>query len=135
VEGRTDAIFDEGADEWLDAALASGLKALPLRESTVARLEKLGYRRGVLDRARFPSLPNDVATIDFSGWPIFVHSDLPDARVRAVCEALEQRFSRIPVEGSRPAEIERMCRDTPEGPHMIPLHSAAERFWRARGYI
>jgi TRAP-type uncharacterized transport system substrate-binding protein len=28
-----------------------------------------------------------------------------------------------------------MCRDTIEGPLTIPLHPAAERFWRERGYL
>jgi TRAP-type uncharacterized transport system substrate-binding protein len=28
-----------------------------------------------------------------------------------------------------------MCRDTQSGPLNIPLHSAAERFWRERGYL
>jgi TRAP-type uncharacterized transport system substrate-binding protein len=28
-----------------------------------------------------------------------------------------------------------MCRDTPAGPLNIPLHPAAERFWRKLGYL
>jgi len=28
-----------------------------------------------------------------------------------------------------------MVRDTPEGRLEVPLHRAAERFWRKRGYL
>jgi len=28
-----------------------------------------------------------------------------------------------------------MCRDTADGPLVIPLHPAAEKFWRERGYL
>ncbi len=39
---------------------------------------------------------------------------------------------RIPWEG---LPLERMCRHTLEGPLDIPLHPAAESFWRERGYL
>jgi hypothetical protein len=28
-----------------------------------------------------------------------------------------------------------MCKDTPAGPLRIPLHPAAERYWRDAGYL
>jgi hypothetical protein len=28
-----------------------------------------------------------------------------------------------------------MCRDARDTPQLVPLHQAAERFWRARGYL
>jgi TRAP-type uncharacterized transport system substrate-binding protein len=31
--------------------------------------------------------------------------------------------------------VERMVKDSPEGPLDIPLHPAAERFWKERGYL
>jgi TRAP-type uncharacterized transport system substrate-binding protein len=31
--------------------------------------------------------------------------------------------------------LEQMVRDTPEGHLEVPLHAAAERFWRERGYL
>ncbi len=41
--------------------------------------------------------------------------------------------SRVRVRG--PLALDRMCRNTPETPLDIPLHPAAERFWRDRGYL
>lgn len=31
--------------------------------------------------------------------------------------------------------LDRMCRDLPDAPMGVPLHPAAERFWRAQGYL
>jgi len=48
---------------------------------------------------------------------------------------LEARKDRILWQGQGPLPLEHMCRDTPEGPLDLPLHPAAERFWRAQGYL
>ncbi len=54
--GAFDAIFDEAANVWVEAAAQSGMSLLPLGEATVARLEAMGYRRNLLTTAEFPSL-------------------------------------------------------------------------------
>ena len=36
---------------------------------------------------------------------------------------------------TKPLPVEKMCRDSPETPLDVPLHPAAERFWRERGYL
>jgi TRAP-type uncharacterized transport system substrate-binding protein len=51
------------------------------------------------------------------------------------CEGLEARKERIPWYGEGPMDLERMVSDTKDAPMAIPLHPAAERFWRARGYV
>jgi hypothetical protein len=48
---------------------------------------------------------------------------------------LEERKALVPWQGNGPLPLEKMCRDTLEGPLGIRLHPAAERFWRARGYL
>ncbi|MEA2906425.1 MAG: hypothetical protein QOI12_3812 [Alphaproteobacteria bacterium] len=133
--GEANAIFDEAADRWVNEAIDLGLSILPLAEATVRKLEAIGYRRAVLDRKRFPKLPADVLTIDFSGWPIFVHAELPDARVTQICAALEARKAAMPWQEDGPLPLATMCRDTPEGPVSAPFHPAAEKFWRERGYL
>ena len=56
---------------------------LSLAEPAVAQLEALGYRRATIPKSRYPQLPGDVLTIDFSGWPLFVHAELADDDVYA----------------------------------------------------
>ncbi|HLG70292.1 MAG TPA: TAXI family TRAP transporter solute-binding subunit [Chloroflexota bacterium] len=132
---EVNAIFDEAVGLAMQAAEANGMKTLPLRESTVKKLEAMGYRRGIIEAKDYPWLKSDILSIDFSGWPVYCHENTPDDLVTAICEGLEERKDRIPWQGEGPLPLERMCFDTPEGPLDVPLHPAAERFWRARGYL
>jgi NMT1-like family len=135
IRGELDAVFDEGVYEWAPHVLAAGIRLLPLAEATIRKLEAIGYRRGVIRKAKYPDLSDDVLTVDFSGWPIFVRSDLPDSLVVQMCAALNARKHLIPWDGEGPLPLERMCRDAPDTPLDVPLHPAAERFWRERGYL
>ncbi len=123
--GDIDGIFDEGADEWLAAALDAGMTVFGISAPAVARLEALGYRRTFLERQRYPRLTHDLLTLDFSGWAIFVHAQAADDLVERICAALEARKATIAWE----------CRNTPDAPFDVPLHPAAVRFWRACGYF
>ena len=133
--GEINAIFDEAVNVWIEAAIDEGMTILPLKEATVAKLEAIGYRRGIIRKADYPKLPGDILTIDFSGWPIFVRTDAPDDLVTRICAALEARKHLIPWQGEGPLPLERMCIDTPETPQLAPLHPAAEKFWRGQGYL
>ena len=129
------AILDEAVRSWSDTAPEMDMRFLPLDEPLVRRLEALGYRRATLLKNKHPKLPADVKMLDFSGWTIFTCGDVPDNLITLFCTALEARKESIPWEGAGPMALDRMCRDTPEGPLDIPLHPAAERFWREKGYL
>jgi TRAP-type uncharacterized transport system substrate-binding protein len=133
--GEVDMIIDEAVHNWLNVALESEMRVLPMDEAMLERLETLGFRRAVLPQAHFPKLPLDVPTLDFSGFPVYTHANVPDAIVTSMCAALEARKERIVWQEPGPLPLESMCRDTPSGPLDIPLHPAAERFWRERGYL
>jgi TRAP-type uncharacterized transport system substrate-binding protein len=135
LDGSLDAIFDEGADSWIGAALDAGMTALSLAEPAVAQLEALGYRRAVIPQTRYPKLAADILTIDFSGWPLFVHADLPDADVAQICAALAACVDRIPWQEDAPLSLKRMCRNAADAPYDVPLHPAAERSWKERGLL
>ena len=109
--------------------------ALKLEDETLARLEEMGYRRDCLTRDQFPTLPEDVPTLDFSGWPVFVRNDADGDLVRCFCASLEARRAMIPWEGEGPLPLDIMCRDTPEAPLGVTLHPAAEAFWKDLGYL
>ena len=133
--GEIDAIFDESVDSWADRALDLGMRFLSLDEPVLRNLEELGFRRATIPKAQYPKLPNDVATLDFSGFVVYTHADAPDNVITSVCAALDACKNRIPWQGEGPLPLESMCRDTPDGPLEVPLHPAAERFWRKRGYF
>jgi TRAP-type uncharacterized transport system substrate-binding protein len=135
VAGEIDALFDEGAHSWIADAIAQGLDLLSLKEETVQKLEKKGYRRAWLRAADQPGQKKDVLTVDFSGWAIFVHADLAVEKAYAMSKALDERREQIPWQEERVLPVETMCKDTAEGPHQIPLHPGAEKYWKERGYI
>jgi TRAP-type uncharacterized transport system substrate-binding protein len=135
IRGDVDAIFDEAAYVWVPQALEAGITILPLAEATVNKLEAMGYRRAVLPRSIYPRLEADVLSLDFSGWTVFVHAEANDAMVTAVCAALEARKARIPWEEPGDLPVERMAREAPDTPQCVPLHPAAEQYWKSRGYL
>ena len=127
-------IIDEAVRSWVDTAIKSDMRILPLDEPLLEHLEELGFRRAVISKAHY-KLKEDVPTLDFSGFPVYTHVDVPDSIVTSICSALEARKEKIPSQEEGPLPLDRMCRDTLEGPLTIPLHPAAERFWRERGYL
>lgn len=133
--GEVDGLFDEAVRNWANDAIAAGMTILSFTEPTMRKLEEMGYRRGYLRKSEFPGLPRDVMTIDFSGWTIFVHADAPDALVTEICAGLDTRKQLIPWQGDGPLPVERMARDEEDTPLGVPLHPAAEAYWRKRGYI
>ena len=133
--GEVDAIFDESLGSWGSRALDLGMRFLSFGEPILKRLEATGFRRATITKASYPKLPADIETLDFSGWPIFTHAESADTLVTSFCEALEARRESIPRQGEGALPLEYMCRDSADGPLDVPLHPAAENFWRARGYL
>ena len=133
--GEIHAVFDEGASTWGNIALELDMTFLPLDAEPMKHLERLGLRGGLIKRTNFPKLSRDVPSIDFSGWPIYTREDTPDGLVTDFCRALEASKDRIPWAEDAPLPLAQMVQDTSEGHLEVPLHAAAERFWRERGYI
>ena len=133
--GEVDMIVDEAVRGWANPALDAGMRILALDEGMLSKLEALGLRRAVMPASRYPKLGNDLPTLDFSGFAVYTHANVPDTVVTSICAALEARKERIGWQEPGPLPLERMCRDTLDGPLVIPLHPAAEKFWRGRGYL
>jgi hypothetical protein len=135
-KGEIDAIFDEALPNFAPKAISLGMRFLPVAEDALQRLEALGIPRVLITQKEFPGLPEDVPTINFSGWPVFCLESTPDDVVRKFCIALEARKDSIPGYGGvLPLPIEEGVTNTPQAPLTIPLHPAAEAYWRGRGYI
>lgn len=135
VRGEVDAVFDEGASNWVPAALDAGLRILPVEGTLATRLAEMGFRISPVQKAEYPQLSADIPTLDFSGWPLYTRADAPDDIVHACCVAIEACKDRVPWQGHGPLPLERMCIDGPDTPLTVPLHPAAEAFWRERGYL
>jgi TRAP-type uncharacterized transport system substrate-binding protein len=133
--GEIDAIFDEGVSSWGNMALALGMDFLSLDEMILRRLEGVGLRRSLIEQKKFPRLTADVPTLDFSGWPIYTRENTSDNLVVDFCRALEASKDRVPWAKDAPLPLAQMVRDTAEGHLEVPLHPAAERFWRECGYV
>lgn len=133
--GEISAIFDEGVSAWGNIALELGMNFLSLDDRILARLEAVGFRRSVIQKRQFPKLAIDVPTLDFSGWLIYTRENVPDAVVENFCRALDRCKDRIPWAEEGPLPLDQMVRDTADGHLEVPLHPAAERFWRECGYL
>ncbi len=133
--GEIDCVIDEAMPMWASRAVDFGTHFLEIDEVHLQELEAMGLPRVAITQEEWPKLKRDVWTISFSGWPVFCREDLADDVVTAFCVGLENRKDRIPWYGEGPLRLDLMCKDTREGPLAIPLHPAAEGFWRQRGYL
>jgi TRAP-type uncharacterized transport system substrate-binding protein len=134
--GEIDAVWDEALPLWGRRAIDMGMHFLPIDEPELAALEADGLKRASITDKEYPGLGETVWTLDFSGWPVFCLDTAPDEMIYNFCAALDARKDRILWwGGTGPLPLEKLCQDSKEGPLYLPLHPAAERFWRERGYL
>jgi TRAP-type uncharacterized transport system substrate-binding protein len=126
---EVDSAFDEGVYNWAANVSRWGLRLLDVDGAVLTRLQDLGYRRGVITRRRYPELPSDVTTLDFSGFLVYVRADADPDLVSQVCEALAARADRIPWQGGDALHLPTLWGDTADAPLPLPLHPAAAHVW------
>lgn len=129
-----DAVFDEGIRLWLNEALARDMILLPLDDEVSSHMEQLGFPRVLTPRRVFPGLTEDSPALEFGGWPLFCRADFPEEIAYTVVQAIDQRKNTMPVDGER-FDMTKICRDTEEGPMLIPLHPGAEKYYKEKGYL
>jgi hypothetical protein len=133
--GTVNAIFDEGIKSWARTALENGFRFLPVEGSILKHMVAMGYRPTLMSKSRFQGMAADVRTIDFSGWPMIVRTDMPDDVAYALCETIEKRKDAMPTDNYKPLDIAQLCANDEESPYDVPLHPGAARFYRERGYL
>jgi TRAP-type uncharacterized transport system substrate-binding protein len=135
VNGEADAIFDEAVPALIPQLGKLEMHLLPIDEPVLQAMDDIGFHRSPIPKAMFPNLDADVPALDFSGWPVYTHAEAPDELIYAFCQGLEARKSEIIWQEPRDLPLTEMCHDTQAGPLKVPLHPAAERFWREMGYL
>jgi len=133
--GTVNAIFDEGIKSWARTALDHGFHFLPIEGTVLKSMVAMGYRPVVMAKSRFQGMAEDITTVDFSGWPMIVRADMPDDVAYALCQAIENRKEFIPTDNYKPLEMAQLCSNDEEAPYDVPLHPAAKRFYRDKGYL
>jgi TRAP-type uncharacterized transport system substrate-binding protein len=127
--GTLDAVFDEALVIWFADALKCDLVPLEIEPEMFARIEALGWRRGVVPRSRYPGLAADHVCIDCSGWPLYANASLDADTVYKLCAGFAARADEIPWEESFTG-VSQVWRNTGATPFDVPLHPGAERFLR-----
>lgn len=137
ARGELDAVWDEALPRFAADAIKLGMRFLPVDEPELRSLEEDGLKRAAITDQEYPGLGPDVWTIDFSGWPVFCLESAPQDMIYKFCAAMDNRKDRIPWEEAhgRPLPLDKLCKDSKEGPLYLPLHPGAERYWREVGYL
>lgn len=133
--GELDAVWDEALPLFAPQAIEMGMRFLAVDEPQLKTLEDDGIMRAAITNEEYPGLGETVWSVDFSGWPVFCLASAPDEMIYNFCQGLEARKDRIPWYGEGPMPLDQLCKDGKDGALYLPLHPAAERFWRERGYL
>ncbi len=136
LAGTVDLIIDEGLDSWGQLAADRGWVFLSFSERALQRLERYGFQRASLGGGRLRGdFPPSAQVIDYSGWPIVTHADLPEGLAYHFAAVLERARGELPYDSEGMPSMTDLCRGSGEAPLQIPLHPGAERYYRERGYL
>ena len=137
--GAINAVFDEAlmTKPWQRIADSVDLTFLPIDRDVLASLERRYHvRQCVLPEGRLRGIGADLPGIDFTGWILYCHEDLPDRLVYLMLQGLDEQKGQIeslfqPGQGLTDSiDMRACCRDTE-----LPLHPGAVRYYREHGYM
>ncbi len=142
LDGRANAVFHEGimVPQWHQLVETVPMRFLEPDPVVMHELERdYGFKPNALRQGRLRA-PRDIASLDFSGWVVFVNDTMSeDVAYRITSVLVEERAE---LEGRfRQLPIERSPLTYPIDPHMMwrdagaPLHPGAERYYREHGYM
>ena len=134
-DGSIDAVFDEGINAWARVALAHGMRFLPIEGAPAQHMEGLGWRVRTIPRSWDAGMDQEVAAIDFSGWPLYTRASLSDEIGYRICKSLDANRAKIPFDSRDPVELTDLCTDSDAAPLDVPLHPGAERYYREQGAL
>ena len=137
LESGVHAVFDEGIKSWGALALAAGMKFLPVRDDVLKKMARLGFGGATLGRDAFPSMDDDIATVDFSGWLYFCRADLPAKLAYDMARAIDRSHDTIEADRLDKGKMtmEEFCLGGESGAVTIPLHPGAAKYYTEKGYL
>jgi TRAP-type uncharacterized transport system substrate-binding protein len=139
VDPSFDAIFDEAimTRRWKRLTEEYDLRFLPVDDHVLSELVRRGMKRGVLARGRLRGVEEDVATLDFSGWLLLCHAEIPDELAYLTVAALDEQAGNIQgLFSDRSSgltgtiELSQACRAVE-----MTLHPGAEAYYREKKYL
>jgi TRAP-type uncharacterized transport system substrate-binding protein len=139
-EDTVDALFHEARTQpiWREIADARPLNFLPVSSEVRGTLRhRYGLGEYTIEPGDYRGVEEPVTTVDFSGWLLFCHEDLPFAQAyafAAACAEIGGRSEELPADVRRslrmPIDVDYLFRET-----AIPLHPGAEAFAREHGHL
>lgn len=135
ASGDIDCVLDEGISLWLAPALEHGYRIVDLDEDSFAGMGRLGWRRVPLSHGRFSHFPGGHDCLDFSGWPLYARSSLPEATAYRIAAAFGARHDRMTWEVGTHEGLAHIARETDATPMDVPLHPGAARWYREKRQI
>ncbi len=102
--------------------------------SVLKHMKALGYRAARMTKEKFPEIPAEVQTLDFSGWPMIVRADMRDDVAYALCEFIEKRKIRSQQTIISPSMSRNSARMTKRR-FMMCRCIAARPAFTGRGYL
>lgn len=140
--GQADAVIQEAimTPWWAQLIESRTLLPVPLEEDAVNQLsQRTGFDKAVVSPNFWNTVNSEVQCMDFSDFVVLVRNDMSHdvAYLLTWClvetrSALEAQYKHIPPERSPlsyPLDPAKMAQST------IPLHPAAEQYYREHGYL
>lgn len=139
---QADAVIQEAimTPWWRTLIETRTLVPVPVDEGPMNQLStRIGFQRATVQAGFWSTVKEDIACVDFSDFLVLVRADMADdvAYLLTWClvetrETIEAQYKHIPPERS---PLSYPLKPTSMAQSTVPLHPAAERFYRERGYL
>lgn len=116
---------------WWDATVLHDMRFLDFDEELIEKLVNKGHKRATIPRRLFPGIDRDIRSVGDGTIYVYCLKSQPAELVRLITEGLDTNshlFKNIPV--AMYYEREEVWKNP-----VIPLHPAAEEYYRSKGYI
>ncbi|HWP60657.1 MAG TPA: TAXI family TRAP transporter solute-binding subunit [Candidatus Acidoferrales bacterium] len=117
---------------WYEATMLYDMRFLEFEESLIEELvQKFGYLRATIPHGLFRGLDRDIASVGTDAVYIYCLKDQPAKLVRLVAAGLDENSELFRnVRSAMYYERSQVWKND-----VIPLHPAAEQYYRAQGYM